>query len=245
MKVRRSIRLSSSTSESPDSSTGSHTPRAVAATQSGSYVHYGGGLCAPQTWKNFDASPTLRLQELPLVGRAFSSSALKRRGIAVFPANVVYGDIIKGLPISPDSCHAIYCSHVLEHLALDDFRRAIKNTYSYLRKAGTFRFVLPDLKQIARDYVASSQPDAAHLFMESTCLGKKSRSRDFEGLLRTWLGSGSHLWMWDYEAIKLEMEQVGFLRTRRADFGDSREVRFKDVEEFERWDKSLGVEAQK
>jgi predicted SAM-dependent methyltransferase len=219
--------------------------KVVAAAKNGNYVHYGSGLCAPPSWKNFDASPTLRLQRLPLIGRAFSSSPFRRKGIVVFPANVVYGDIVRGLPLSAGSCQAIYCSHVLEHLTLDDFRVALRNTYTYLRPGGTFRFVLPDLQQMARHYLNSAQQDAAHLFMESSCLGKKSRARGLERLLRSWLGSGSHLWMWDYKAIKAELEQVGFRKIRRAEFGDSREVRFKEVEEKERWEKCLGVEAEK
>jgi hypothetical protein len=105
--------------------------------------------------------------------------------------------------------------------------------------------VLPDLKQLAREYVSSSRWDAAHLFMESSCLGKKSRRRGLEGLLRSWLGSGSHLWMWDYNAIKAELEEVGFNKIRRAEFGDSSEPYFKDVEEKECWENRLGIEATK
>ena len=32
-------------------------------------VQYGCGLSDPEGWKNFDSSPTLRLQKLPLIGR--------------------------------------------------------------------------------------------------------------------------------------------------------------------------------
>ncbi|MCI5142460.1 MAG: methyltransferase type 11, partial [Candidatus Electrothrix sp. ATG1] len=30
------------------------------------FIHYGCGLSAPESWLNFDASPTLRLQRIPL-----------------------------------------------------------------------------------------------------------------------------------------------------------------------------------
>ena len=33
------------------------------------YVQYGCGLSAPHEWLNFDASPILRLQKLPLLGQ--------------------------------------------------------------------------------------------------------------------------------------------------------------------------------
>ncbi len=35
------------------------------------YVQYGCGLSAPAGWNNYDASPTLRLQKLPVVGDIF------------------------------------------------------------------------------------------------------------------------------------------------------------------------------
>ena len=96
----------------------------------GVYVQYGCGNSCPQDWVNFDASPTLRLQRLPLVG------ALFRRGSTVFPAGVRYGDIVKGLSLADDSVDGIYASHVLEHLSLADFARALRNTIRLLRPGG-------------------------------------------------------------------------------------------------------------
>src|SRR4051812_43659884 len=108
------------------------------------YVQYGCGLSAPESWRNFDASPTLRLQRLPVVGRRLHGG-----GLPLFPSNVEYGDIVRGLPVSPGSCRGVYCSHVLEHLALADFRTALRNTRAILRDGGIFRFVLPDLELLA------------------------------------------------------------------------------------------------
>ncbi|HEX8242224.1 MAG TPA: hypothetical protein VF541_01965 [Longimicrobium sp.] len=38
----------------------------------GIHAQYGCGPCAPAGWRNFDASPTLRLQRLPAAGGAAS-----------------------------------------------------------------------------------------------------------------------------------------------------------------------------
>src|ERR1041384_622150 len=116
------------------------------------YVQYGCGLSAPTGWTNYDCSPTLRLQKVPIVGRLIKKTE--------FPRNVKYGDIVKGLPLSPQSCFGIYASHVLEHLALDDFRTALRNTYDLLAPDGVFRHVMPDLRKIASDYLASADVDA-------------------------------------------------------------------------------------
>ena len=71
-----------------------------------------------------------------------------------FPANVEYGDIVKGLPVPTGSCRGIYSSHVLEHLALNDLRKALRETHRLLAEGGTFRLVVPDLEHEARTYLA-------------------------------------------------------------------------------------------
>jgi Methyltransferase domain len=102
------------------------------------YVQFGCGFCAPVGWLNFDASPTLRFERLPLMGRVYTKNTHR------FPNGVEYGDITKGLPIAPNSCRGIYCSHVLEHLALAEFDIALSNTFSYLKPNGVFRLVVPE-----------------------------------------------------------------------------------------------------
>jgi hypothetical protein len=43
------------------------------------YVQYGAGNEAVQGWLNFDASPTLRIQKMPLIGRLLRSRLLTRQ----------------------------------------------------------------------------------------------------------------------------------------------------------------------
>jgi SAM-dependent methyltransferase len=194
------------------------------------YAQYGCGLSTRIGWLNFDASPTLRIQRLPL-GRLIARHP-------VFPADALYGDIVKGLPLKAASCVGIYCSHVLEHLALDDFHTAIANTRRYLKPGGIFRFVLPDLEHMARTYIDS------HAFMKAAHLGVEKRPRGLSGLLRTWLGNSHHLWMWDYASIAVPLERAGFRDIRRALIGDSADPRFNQIEELSRWENCLGVECR-
>jgi|GEM_PF-4523785 len=96
------------------------------------YVQYGCGLSAPDGWLNFDASPTLRLQRLP-----FGLGAAAKRFIQPrFPENVRYGDVTSGLPLQDNCCKYVYCSHILEHLAVEDLRRALKETWRILEPGG-------------------------------------------------------------------------------------------------------------
>jgi hypothetical protein len=203
------------------------------------YVQYGCAFSAPLEWKNFDASPTLRFERLPLVGKLYTKNAVR------FPANVEYGDIIKGLPVPLGSCSGIYASHVLEHLSLHDFRIALKNTYSLLHSGGVFRLVVPDLEVLTRRYLQSEEVAAAETFMRETYLGIETRSRGLRGILLPWLGNSSHLWMWDFNALAYELTSAGFVDIRRCEFNDSSDPMFELVEDADRFLDAVAVESKK
>lgn len=200
------------------------------------YVQYGCGGCAPREWQNFDASPTLRFERLPLIGKVYT------RNSARFPPNVEYGDVVKGLPVAADSCAAVYCSHVLEHLSLEDFRAALHNTFRILQPGGVFRLVLPDLFQCASRYLHAADSDVSISFMRQTCLGVERRPRSLRDFLVFWLGNSQHLWMWDYASLSRELASAGFVAVRRAAYGDSSDPMFRQVEQKDRWDDCLGIE---
>ena len=203
------------------------------------YVQFGSGFSAPEGWLNFDASPTLRFERLPLIGKLYT------RNVQRFPGNVFYGDIVKGLPIPAGSCRGIYCSHVLEHLTFDEFDAALRNVFCYLKPGGTFRFVLPDLKRLAQDYVGNPDPHAAHRFMEASGLGVKTRLRGIAGFARVWLGHSAHLWMWDEQSLGAKLQERGFGGIRRAVFGDAEDKKFNEVEDEGRFANCLAMQCRK
>lgn len=203
------------------------------------YIQYGCGWSAPEQWYNFDASPTLRFERLPFIGRLYT------RNKSRFPSNVAYGDIVKGLPVAPNSCDGIYCSHILEHLSLNDFRTAIHNTNKLLRPGGIFRLVLPDLEYSIDRYKKNPSRDAALDFMLETSLGYKNRPNGIRGFVVAWLGNSQHLWMWDFKSLTAELEEAGFIEIRRASFNDSGLPIFDSVEDKDRWENCLGIECKK
>lgn len=200
-------------------------------------VQYGCGHHAPAGWRNFDCSPTLRLERLPIVGK------LNPRNADRFPANVEYGDIVRGLPLSNESCSAIYASHVLEHLSLEDFQKAVVNTFNLLRPGGLFRLVVPDLEVLAKRYLDSTESLAAVKFMKETSLGVETRNRSVPGLMRSWLGNSKHLWMWDFKSLRDELERAGFADIHRCSYGD--ELVFEAVEERARFIDCLAIQCRK
>jgi SAM-dependent methyltransferase len=203
------------------------------------WIQFGCGLCAPDSWVNYDSSPSLLLQRLPVVGRLVPSGPYGR-----FPPNVVFGDIVKGLPIPDGAASLLYCSHVLEHLSLEDLRTALRNCRRVLALGGIFRLVLPDVEFMVNEYNRDPAPEAAIRLMENTILGKKTRPRGIRGFTREWLGNSQHLWMWDYKSLSMELANAGFTGIRRAEFGDSQVTAFHAVESPDRWKDALGIECR-
>lgn len=204
-------------------------------------IQYGAGLCGPPTWRNYDSSPMLRLQRTPLLNLL----PLARNG-APYPQTVVFGDVVKGLPVATGTADLAYCSHTLEHLSLADCRAALRETWRCLKPGGVFRAVLPDIRVICREYlaIAGNSPDAALTFMRNTCLGLEETPKGLKRL-RMMFSRDAHLWMWDYPAMAAELGAAGFVAIRPANFGDSAHQDFNAVESAPRWENALGFEAAK
>jgi len=203
------------------------------------YVQYGSGTCGPKSWRNFDASPILRFERIPLLGKIYTKNKTR------FSQNIEYGDIIKSLPFSTNSVHGIYASHVLEHLALNDFRIALRNTFNILRPNGIFRLVVPDLELHAKNYISSNAPLAAVTFMKRTSLGVTKRPKTFFEFLKSWLGNSGHLSMWDFNSLNYELLSAGFTNIRRCSYGDSEDRMFDEVDDLKRFIDSVGIECRK
>lgn len=208
------------------------------------YVQYGCGLSAPESWTNFDASPTLRIQNTPVIGML-----LKKRLNTTFPPNVKYGDIVFGLPVKDNSCKGVYCSHVLEHLSLHDFRKALQNTYKILGAGGIFRCVVPDLEAYAKRYLnalEAGDENASLTFVgQETLFGVKDRPRGVKGILSNQFGNSRHLWMWDSASLKKELKDAGFKDIRDCSYGDCQDTAFSAVEDKNRFYSAVAIECSK
>jgi hypothetical protein len=203
------------------------------------YLQYGCGFHAPIEWINFDASLTLRIERLPILGRFVRKNAER------FPENIYFGDITKGPLVDPASCDGVFCSHVLEHLSLDEATLALRNTLTMLKPGGVFRIVVPDLRAIAERYFRLPSVTSAHLFMTESGLG---RSQSPSGLLARAIsafGRSSHLWMWDRESLCQALCETGFDSVRACHFGDSPDAMFKLVELEHRFKDAVALECRR
>ena len=196
------------------------------------YVQYGCGFSAPDGWMNFDASPTLRLERLPIVGQ------LVQRNAARFPPNVRPGNIVRGLPLADKSAAGVYASHVLEHLSHQEFGLALANTLRIMSPGAHFRLIVPDLRARAEKYLAelaAGETSANDKFLRTTYLGQDRRPRSIGDFARSWIGNSAHLWMWDEPSMTAALKRTGFVSIRRCTFNDSNDPMFKRVENSDRF----------
>ncbi len=156
-----------------------------------------------------------------------------------------YGDIAVGLDIEENSCDAIYCAHVLEHLSLEDADPLCRIPIRYLRSGGLFRLVVPDFEQQVAGYIANKNPNALPNFLTYTHLGRTTRAKRPLALIRELFGNSYHLWMWDYKALSHQLSEIGFREIRRCYFGDSRDPAFLSVEHQGRFEWALAIECTK
>lgn len=213
---------------------------------SGICLNVGCWIDAPDGWENIDASPSVKLATVPLIGR-FLVSAM---GGPDFPKSVKYGDLIKGLSLKPNSCELIFASHVLEHLSLSDFHTSLNNIYAYLQPGGIFRVIIPDLEQYVAKYTkqrseGTTSAKAASTFMQASCLGHQRSRTGLKHRFHELLSNSRHQWMWDEPSLTEALIQHGFKNVRRCQFGDWSDPRFGLVERQDRHWEALCLEATK
>lgn len=205
-------------------------------------VQFGCGFVTPEGWQNYDVSPSRTLARIP-----FAQKLLR---LPAWPTGARYGDVVKGLPVPPKSCRRIYSDQVLEHLALEDFRKALRNIRVMLMpKTGVFRSFVPSLEYALKVYYdaqAKGEADAASQFVIAIGMGHQRRRRGIDAL-RNILGNSAHLWAWDEANMRKELEDAGFVDFKVVQYltsGDPEFDRIETYSEYRHSIKSLGFEVR-
>lgn len=69
--------------------------------------------------------------------------------------DVIAHNLLKGLPFADNSFDLVYHSHVLEHFSQKDGTQLIRECYRVLKPGATIRIAVPNLEQIAHNYLNS------------------------------------------------------------------------------------------
>jgi predicted SAM-dependent methyltransferase len=126
-------------------------------------VNLGCGQTRPHGWINTDSSLNSWLQNLPLfhkvVAQLFQS--------VNYDSNASYMDLRHSWRFSNNSVDVVYASHVFEHLNSSTAVLFLNEAYRVLKPGGIIRLVVPDLHQLAKNYIDEYKS------------GNKSATRDF------------------------------------------------------------------
>jgi len=124
----------------------------------GPRLNLGCGHNAPASWDNYDRSPMIFMRNHPRVRAALRRArVLHDDHLPLWPDNVIRRDLSKPLPYADASVAAVYSSHMLEHLYLDDARALLAECARVMKPGAPLRLALPDGEQWARDLLAASE----------------------------------------------------------------------------------------
>ncbi len=187
------------------------------------YLNLGCGHHAPESWINIDRSPQMLLRKFPKVKSALRrANVLTEHHMGEWPDNVVRRDLTEPLPLPDGVASAVYSSHMLEHLFLEDARRFLGECARVTRPGAVLRLALPDAEQFARDMLeAGEDPDGKAGLQYQEMLRAHPEERPSGKRLVTFVGgSNYHRWQPVRGLVKSMLRDAGFTDVQERTFRD-------------------------
>jgi predicted SAM-dependent methyltransferase len=113
-------------------------------------LNLGCGSVRPTGWINTDSSLNAHLQRIPILGTLITKLFNK---VKYDSNNLVYMNLNTSWKYENNSIDIVYASHLFEHLSLNSSDLFMKEAYRCLKPGGVIRIVVPDLYQIALQYI--------------------------------------------------------------------------------------------
>jgi SAM-dependent methyltransferase len=187
------------------------------------YLNLGSGGHAPKSWVNLDRSPQIQLTKHPRL-----RSMLRRAGVlhdlhmGDWPENVIRRDLSKPLPFPDGVASAVYSSHMLEHLFLDDARALLREAARVMRPGAVLRMALPDAERFARDLLeAGEDPDGQAGLRYQEMLRAHPESKPSGRRLVAFVGGSNwHRWQPTRGLVKSMLRDAGFTGVEERTFHD-------------------------
>ncbi len=130
----------------------------------------------------------------------------------------------------------IYTEHTLEHFYPDDAKKLLSELYRCLKKDSFIRITVPDIEKYIKYYnkdFDGYDVDSFSKRYKTGCSGIRNISQNY-----------FHFSLWDFEELKIYLEDVGFKDVRKQDFGITQDDRLNLDWKDRAWE-TLYVEAKK
>ena len=147
-------------------------------------------------------------------------------------------DVCQSLPFPDESCSALFCEHVIEHLTKDDAQRFVGECYRVLQHGGVLRMSTPD----AGKYLCSYAGDGEFLRHPDFTAPAETRMDRINQMMREY---GLHQWVYDSESLLLLLKRGKFDCVSEQQFRVSAHPRMQGIDTESRAYESLYVEGIK
>lgn len=211
----------------------------------GARLNLGCGHNAVDGWDNYDRSPMIMLRKIPaLRGVLYKLKVLHADHMKTWPENIIQRDLSKPLPYPDNTAEAVYSSHMLEHLYLDDARALLRECFRVLRPGGLIRFAVPDGEQWARDLLAAGDDPGGVAAMKYQEMLRAHPNSKPAGRAKVAFVAGSnwHKWQPTRGLMRELFREAGFVEFTEQTF---RSGRFPDLAQVELREDSMFFEATK
>lgn len=147
----------------------------------------------------------------------------------------IHGDA-SNIPLDPESCSTVFMGHVIEHIPHFRLEDILLEINRVLKQDGILRILSPDLYVIAKAYVEKDMAFFKKAIEEDenirTDLGiggsfmnfVVSPGQDtalFNRQLTEFIAGYAHLYLYDFEMLKILLERCGFYNVTRKGFCES------------------------
>jgi predicted SAM-dependent methyltransferase len=158
-------------------------------------------------------------------------------------------DCRKSVPFADNTVKGMFCEHFFEHL--DYFNEVpyfLASCYHSLQNGGVLRIVVPDAEKYmigycteGWDYLKKVRPLNENLIDGLMGMQYQTKMQLINEVFRQ---SGQHKYAWDYETMKLALENAGFSKIYKMDYLKSNDSKL-EIDQLIRKPESLYVEAIK
>ena len=141
-----------------------------------------------------------------------TSKVLHDDHMPTWPTNVIRRDLSEPLPFADGTVDAVYSSHMLEHLFLDDARAFLVECARVCRPGAVLRLALPDAEQFARDLIAAGEdPEGSAGLHYNEMLRAHPQARPAGRKLVAFIGGSNwHRWQPTKGLVRSMLADAGF-----------------------------------
>jgi len=224
-------------------------------TEQAKKLHLGCGRDTPEGWINLDGSWNARLAKYPTLRRLAKTLRILPASLLDIPwsPDILIHDVRNPLPFQDNSLCAIYASHLLEHLYLEEAKRLLRECFRVLQPNGVLRMVVPDLRAIVSEYMGENpfgnSSDERKEISRADKLNMRLLLRNPEPpsgniLYKVYTALKdfhSHKWMYDAESLITYFKWANFVDVQEMGFHHSRIEGIEKIEQAGRVLNGAGI----